>query len=189
MGTITIPNSFSSGTTIKSSEVNANFTTVANAINGNLDANNLASGAVTTAKIADSNVTTAKIADSNVTTGKIADDAVTDAKLVYGKVRSRQGGSATNWATAGTTTYDYSGTNTFIQVGSKACNASPTTITFPTAFNQTPVVFANVITAVGGSNGFVRIDSASATQFAAQVVADTGAGLTDQTINWLAIGQ
>lgn len=52
MGTITIPNTFTSGTTIQSSPVNANFTTIATEINGNLDSDNLADGAVTNAKVA-----------------------------------------------------------------------------------------------------------------------------------------
>ena len=50
-------------------------------VNGNIDANNLAANAVTTAKITDANVTTAKIADAAVTTAKITDANVTDTKL------------------------------------------------------------------------------------------------------------
>jgi len=81
--------------------------------------------------------------NDSVVTSSITADAVTDAKLVYGKIRSRQGGSATDWTTAGTTTYDYSATNTFIQVGTKALAAITTTITFPTAFTQKPEVFVS----------------------------------------------
>ena len=42
---LTIPYTFSPGTTINSSKVNSNFTTVAGIVNGNLDDNNIKSGA------------------------------------------------------------------------------------------------------------------------------------------------
>jgi len=71
MSTISKPHTFSPNTTISSSQVNADFDTLYNDYNGNIDASNLATSAVSTAKIADSAVTTAKIADSNVTAAKI----------------------------------------------------------------------------------------------------------------------
>lgn len=82
MAVIAIPNTFSANTTISSSQVNSNFSTIYNEFNGNIQAANLATDAVTTAKIADSNVTTAKINDSAVTTAKIADTNITYAKLL-----------------------------------------------------------------------------------------------------------
>lgn len=72
MGTIAVPNTFSPNTTISSSQVNSNFSTIYNEFNGNIAAANLATGAVTTAKIADSNVTTVKLADGAVTATKLA---------------------------------------------------------------------------------------------------------------------
>lgn len=90
MGIIAKPNTHAPNTVISSSKLNANEDTVYNAINGNIEAANLASNAVTTAKIADSNVTTAKIADLNVTTGKLADGAVTTAKIADANVTSEK---------------------------------------------------------------------------------------------------
>lgn len=72
MTNIAKPNTFSSSTTISSSEVNANFDTIYNDYNGSIDANNLAANAVTTAKIADLNVTTAKLAAGAVTSTKVS---------------------------------------------------------------------------------------------------------------------
>ena len=72
MSTVAIPNTFSPNTTISSSQVNANFTTIYNEFNGSISAANLATDAVTTAKIADSNVTTAKINDAAVTSAKLS---------------------------------------------------------------------------------------------------------------------
>ena len=69
MSNISKPNSFSSGTTISSSEVNDNFDTIYNDYNGNISAANLADSAVSTAKIADGAVTAAKLATDIVDTG------------------------------------------------------------------------------------------------------------------------
>lgn len=49
---------------------NSRFATLANVINGNIDANNLATGAVTAPKIGTDAVTTGKIMDANVTPAK-----------------------------------------------------------------------------------------------------------------------
>lgn len=72
MGIIAKPYTFSPNTTVSSSQVNSDFDTVYNELNGNIAAANLAADSVVTAKIADSNVTTAKIADANVTSAKLA---------------------------------------------------------------------------------------------------------------------
>lgn len=76
-----VNNDVASGNVIYASDHNEMGSRVAAVVNGNIEADNLASNAVTTAKIADSNVTTAKIADSNVTTAKILDSNVTTAKI------------------------------------------------------------------------------------------------------------
>lgn len=65
-------NDVASGAVIYASDHNEQGARLAAVLNGNVDANNLASSAVTTAKIADSNVTTAKLADDAVTAAKIA---------------------------------------------------------------------------------------------------------------------
>lgn len=122
-----------------------------------------------------------------ITTAMITNDAITDAKLIYGKIRSRQGGSATAWNTVGATTYDYSGTDVFIQCGANANNASPDTITFPTAFSQTPLVIA-VVSSVVGTQTFAVVLNPSTTTFQCQVYDHAGATNTAQNINWIAIG-
>jgi hypothetical protein len=71
MGSISVPNTFSASTTISSSAVNSNFTTIYNEFNGSIEAANLANDAVTTSKILDANVTTDKLADGSVTAGKV----------------------------------------------------------------------------------------------------------------------
>lgn len=71
MSTISKPYTFSPSTTASSSEVNADFDTLYNDYNGNINASNLATGAVSTAKIADDAVTGDKIADAVVTSTHI----------------------------------------------------------------------------------------------------------------------
>jgi len=121
----------------------------------------------------------------------IASDAITDAKLIYGKVRSRQGGSATNWGTTGTTNYDYSSTNIFIQTGSFNTTGAEDYVTFPTAFSQVP--FISVCPSSATSfNVFARFkrDLSSATQIGGILCIDsTGTARGSETVSWIAIGQ
>jgi hypothetical protein len=133
-------------------------------------------------------VVTNNVTDLAITTAKINTDAVTDAKLIYGKLRSRQGGSATDWSTTGTTTYDYSATNTFMQTGTRAITTDNFVITFPTAFNQVPNVIATVTTAAS-VNGYVLLTVRTATTFTVRVMNGAGAVSTTETITWLAVGE
>jgi len=61
----TAMNTFVSGTVANPSLVNANFTSLFNPLNGNIDAGNLSTGAVLTTNVADNAITLAKIADMN----------------------------------------------------------------------------------------------------------------------------
>lgn len=134
------------------------------------------------------NVKDSKLVTSNsVVTSNVTADAITDAKLVYGKVRSRQGGSATNWGTSGTTTYDYSATDVFVQCGSIAVTTDNFVVTFPTAFNQIPIVMATVASAAG-ANAWVECTTKSATTATFRVV-NSGGVITSETISWMAIGE
>ena len=72
---------FTAGTAALASAVNANFDAIKTAVNGGLDAANLAALAVTEGKLADLAVATGKIANLAVTEGKIGAAAVTDAKI------------------------------------------------------------------------------------------------------------
>lgn len=124
-----------------------------------------------------------------LTTAMVADDAITDAKLIYGKLRRRQGGSATNWGTTGTTNYEYSGTDVFVQGGSIALtNGAGITVTFPTAFAQVPIVVASVSSA-NAANGFVVVKTITASSFLIYHIGTSGSATTTETANWIAIGQ
>lgn len=120
-------------------------------------------------------------------TSSIKNDAITDAKLVYGKVRGRKGGSATNWTTPGTSDYDYSATNTFIQVGAATSNASAkVAVTFPVAFNQVPIVTGTVLS--GATFATFHVESVTATTFEFDAF-DAGGVRRALTCMWTAIGE
>lgn len=127
---------------------------------------------------------------TNVTglpTAGLVDDAVTDAKLVYGKVRGRQGGSSTVWATKGTTNYDVSATNTFTQTGSIGLSTEGTNVvvTFPVAFTYAPVVVVSTASAVS-ANVASQITAITATTFNVRAILGNGSA---ETCTWIAIGQ
>lgn len=127
----------------------------------------------------------------------IAVDALADSKLVYGKLRNRQGGSATNWHVYGSNTYAYDATNVFFQVGYSAGGAgADSTVTFPTAFAQKPAVFLQV--AGGAASSGDSVISENSYAIVTSTIATTGftwrginsAGTqTDQSVYWLAVGQ
>lgn len=124
------------------------------------------------------------LSSSSITTAKIADDAVTDAKLIYGKIKSRQGGSATNWQTAGSTTYDYSATDTVMVAGVSTLTAQSTAIGFGYTFGQNPIVLASPTGSSGVFSAGWYVVSVSTTQFT--FVAADYAKATP--LQWLAIG-
>jgi len=126
--------------------------------------------------------------NDSVVTANITADAITDAKLIYGKIRARQGGSSTNWGTGGTNTYDYSGTNVFVQCGVKAITADPTTITFPVAFSQPPIVIGSQFGVVSSSS-FIRVNSTTTTTASITMIDSTGVADTSESVAWIAIGE
>ena len=64
--TISIPNTFTSGTIAQASEVNANFTAVSLYVNGISDGTYIDNLAITNAKLASNAVTASKITDGSV---------------------------------------------------------------------------------------------------------------------------
>ena len=70
MAIVNKPNTFSSNTTISSSEVNSNFDTLYNEFNGSISAANLADDAVTEAKVANDSIDTLNVKDGAITPPK-----------------------------------------------------------------------------------------------------------------------
>lgn len=116
----------------------------------------------------------------------LANDSVTDAKLIYGKIRSRQGGSATDFTTPGTTAYDYSGTNVLEQTGTRSLNTEGNDIqvTFDYPFGQKPHVFVQVIT-TNSANITTPVLNVLTTGFKIRSIGGDG---SNEQANWRAIG-
>lgn len=154
---------------------------------GAVTTDRLAPNAVTSDKIAAGAVDTAKVADNAITTAKIVDGAVASAKLADGlhlpQLTKRQGGSATDWSTAGTTGYDV--TDAVIQCGSTAAgDCAYVTVTFPTAFTETPVVTCQLLNSSITSYA-ILLTAVSTTQFSFYNSCANNAC----TVLWVAIGK
>ena len=104
--------------------------------------------------------------------------------LVY----RRQGGNASNWQTAGTTTY--TPTAPKVQAGVKSISINTTgtvTITYPVTFTNRPVVFISINCGSGSITHQVTDDSVSGFTVNCRDVVTSGAITAD--VNWLAIGE
>lgn len=171
MATVSVTN-INDGDAVTAASINNQINTVVNDYNGNITAANLASNAVTTAKVTAANITAAK--------------------LSHGVIYRRQGSTTgdASWYTGGTSNTDTSAKEVFIQVGSAIYPGTGTlTVTFPVTFNQVPLVFAQVTTAVS-QNSWVRISAVTATTFSTQVfINNTTTTGDNQTFSWMAVGQ
>ena len=120
------------------------------------------------------------------TTARMADNIVDDTKVGnrVPQFYRRQGGSATDWTTPGTT--ERTPTTVRQQAGSITTDASlNVTVTFPVAFSQPPLVFCQI---EGNVRGMVIIPSAvTASQFVVRVELDGGVQ-SAQTVFWFAVG-
>jgi hypothetical protein len=128
--------------------------------------------------------------DSKMNGSYITNSTVKSAQMLYGMVRARQGGTTgdASWATVGTSNTDTSAKDVFIQVGSRAITATPTTITFPNAFTQVPIVFATTYLPTS-VNAFTEITAVTTTTFSMRMFTDTGVAATTEFAFWMAIGQ
>ena len=109
-------------------------------------------------------------------------------------IEKRQGGDASDWWTYGTDNYTPSGSK--IQVGVTRFTISSgtsdnSTITFPEAFTNKPIVFAGPVDLVSGSYGDhnrLTMGAPSTTQVVLQVVIGTFIQQVVFDCGWMAIG-
>lgn len=116
-----------------------------------VDTAQLVDNAVTAAKIATGAVGAAEIDTGAVGTSELADDSVTYEKAGDGIIQfpERQGGSNTNWISTGTTTYQLGGIRMhmgarLVNINAGSANATLSAVTYPTAYANPPLVFAQV---------------------------------------------
>lgn len=172
---------------------------------GGLSASQLNSGTVPLARL--SGITTTQLSGSaGITDAQIA--ALDAAKLTSGIVPAaritsvsadaiddtmvgnrvtqffrRQGGSATDWSSAGTSTQTPAMVRMQAGVYTASASASPVTITFPVAFSQPPIFVATG----NGDVNIVTLSSITSSQ-ANIIVRDRGGSYLGGVVNWIAIG-
>ena len=110
---------------------------------------------------------------------------------------NRQGGSSTVLKTAGTTNYSLSGANIITQVGMVDISFSSlaqygnavATITFPTAFSQTPLVFCTLNDGYAANQFTMSCYSISSTGVSFAALSVYNGSLTGSVhVAWIAIG-
>lgn len=129
------------------------------------------------------------VSGGTIGTSALANASVTAAKMINGMVLNRQGGTTgdNTWITKGTSNTNTSAKNVFFQAGAVGLSTSGTdiTVTFPTAFNQAPLVFVTTITS-NSANVTTIANSITTTTFKVRAI---GADGSNETASWLAIGQ
>lgn len=166
------------GTTVRSSNASGDMSIPGSFSAGSLNASQLGSGTVPLARL------------SGISTSQLATDSVDDT-IVGNRVPQfyrRQGGSASDWSSAGTSTQ--TPTTVRMQAGSISVSLTSGTgsaaVTFPTAFSQAPLVYQSATFAnLSGNVGFTSV---SASGFTINVAQGAGAGSGPTVVNWLAIG-
>jgi hypothetical protein len=172
-----------------------------------IDTGQLAADAVTGAKIAADAVTGAKIAADAVTGAKIADNAIDSEHYVDGSIDTahiandqvddtkvgnrvpqfyrRQGGSATDWSSVGTTSRIPGAVR--MQAGALYMSSADISVTFPTAFSEKPIVLIsmNELTGVNTYEAGCEVHDITTTGFKANLKIN-GSGTSN--VMWLAIG-
>ncbi len=141
-------------------------------------------------------VVTGMLADLSVTLGKLAADSVDDTKAGnrVPQFYRRQGGSATNWATAGTTTQTPGAVRMQMgqaDFGSINPGVSATvSITFPTAFSNVPLVIGTAMRTAGAGTEPIVVFTGSITTNGFTLYAHNAGGSLSGTmyVTWLAIG-
>jgi hypothetical protein len=95
----------------------------------------------------------------------------------------RRGGSGSNWGVPGSTAFTPSQMR--MQLGAVVADGTFSTVTFPVAFQNQPVVTCTVIGVIDPDDYFVAVNNVTSTGF--QVSADDGIN-GEATVHWVAIG-
>lgn len=159
---------------------------------GNLNSSDLARLGTT------SNFTAAPTISGNTVwhAGNDGQGSTLDAGLVNGTTYlplRRQGGSASDWDVTGTTNYTPSGVRT--QVGNTLSNTTSSTsrtitVTFPTAFSDTPhiMLWAEQLTGGDPQPCTVTCTNLTETGLTANIVSVNSLSTTQYVLHWMAIG-
>lgn len=126
-------------------------------------------------------------------------DTVDDTKVGNRVIQAyrRQGGDASQWDVAGTTTYtpamvrEQFGTfDVTVANGDNIAGVSPVVVTFPVAFSQDPIVFCQIRNQTNETGGNVAqvIATPATTGFGLQIIRNHTTPAVTYTVMWRAIG-
>ena len=131
------------------------------------------------------------IADNAIIARHLSNDIVGAAEMIYGQMARRVGGSATDYNTVGTTSYDTSATNLLVQTGmSTITNGTGTNITFPVAYSAKPFTMVSMASALT-ANCYCRHKASNVTTTTINDIAvfdASGGSVNNEIVSWLAIG-
>ena len=154
----------------------------------------IGAGAVTVGKIGTGAITAGAYGAGSIAAGILATGAVTagaygansiavaDIGTMIPGFLGRQGGSATDWSSVGTNDYE-SGINVRVQGGCILGYGYDTSVTFPVAFSQVPIV----VVSAASDEYFACVTSITASGFTVKVWKYNG-GTAGAPVHWLAIG-
>jgi len=187
MGLITIPDTFTGGTTILASEVNANFAAITAVVNGSIDSANLANSAVGQNQLAASAVTDSKIATgAAIALSKLASLTANLALI------SNSTGAITTSSVTNTELGYLSGVTSAIQAQIDSATADIATNTTDIATNTTDIStnttdigtnttdIATINSSKGTASGIATLDASSRLVQAATVL--ESAGMVESTL-------
>ena len=165
-------------------------------IDANVTQAKMAANSVGTSQLIDANVTQAKLALLAVGTAQLAADSVDDTKAGnrVPQFYRRQGGSATDWNSPGTTTQTPGAVRVqggVFRQNFASANTVNTLITFPVAFGQPPIVIAFPLTPGTGTTHFHTSGNGITASTAALTTRTTdGNPITNSQVDiaWIAIG-
>lgn len=159
---------FYTGAILSTSQLNTNFDDIVNSFNAHTH----------TQQGNDANL---------ITSSGIAPRSVQSVALQFGMVRQRQGADPNSWSANGTTNYDTSTGNVFVQVGSDVgTGVADRVTTFPVAFINNPIVLVSTA-AASVKNVWTEIVATTNTTFTTrQLASDNSTG--SEVFNWIAIG-
>jgi hypothetical protein len=162
---------------------------------GQIAAAGIANDAITAAKIADAAVGAAQISAGAVGSDELADGAIDDTKLGnrVPQFYRRQGGHASNWATAGTT--EYTPGEIMMQAGIidggmlTGVLSDLIVLTFPVSFSATPIILLQLASPSSTSiQIYTRVDLLTASSFYIEIQRLSSSGALTFNVQWLAIG-
>jgi len=177
------------GTDIDGADIDAGTIVLAKMAANSVDSDQYVDGSIDLAHMSANSIDSDQYVDASIDLAHLSADSVDDTKAGnrVPALTRRQGGSATEWTTTGTTTY--TPTMVRMQCGVATSGASGlVTITFPVAFSYRPLFFVTSIEAANMPVAFIDVVPTTTQVTVIVKEASTGNGISGTFFHWLAVG-